>query len=105
MTSAQGHRLFGTAWQSCKEGLMASTNKCLAESNKSPHRANATKKRTRRPSTGARQSGRRSDKVQNGKLPVVTTVSRPYPGVKTLVSVIGGRTFTAGGEAPLTCAV
>jgi hypothetical protein len=28
---------------------MAATNKCLAQSNKSPHRANATKKRTRRP--------------------------------------------------------
>jgi hypothetical protein len=30
---------------------MASTNKCLAQSNKSPHRANATKKRKIKPTT------------------------------------------------------
>jgi hypothetical protein len=32
------------------QGPMAATNKCLAESNKSPHRANATKKRKARDS-------------------------------------------------------
>src|SRR6266542_2050939 len=45
---------------------MAATNKCLAQSNKSPHRANATKKRTRRPSTGAvRRRDRSAHRIQN----------------------------------------
>jgi hypothetical protein len=44
---------------------MAATNKCLAQSNKSPHRANATKKRTRRPSTGAvRRRDRSAHRIQ-----------------------------------------
>jgi hypothetical protein len=43
-TNPHCHRLFGTAWQFSKEGLMASTNKSLAQMNKSPDGIRATKR-------------------------------------------------------------
>src|SRR6266567_1044671 len=38
-------------WLAGGPATMAATNKCLAQSNKSPHRANATKKRKIKPTT------------------------------------------------------
>jgi hypothetical protein len=45
---------------------MAATNKCLAQSNKSPHRANATKKRKARDSRQPRTTTMTTKRIVQG---------------------------------------
>jgi hypothetical protein len=88
---------------------MAAKNKCLAQSNKSPHRANATKKRTRRPSTGAVRQPRTSIMTRlllctaALLIPLLTAFATPANAVPRFCYSLRTGQFTHWGPCRVVC--